>query len=123
MPASVEAACFARLSQHPPQTGASNRLAVRAGLIYFGAIVYLLGFIAMHVAKWGNSLAVRLPQSVVEALKLKEGDQIEIQVMGARALEVERASAPKELLTRLRKLRGRLPANFKFDRLEANERR
>ncbi len=77
----------------------------------------------MQVAKWGNSLAVRLPQSVVDALRLKEGDQIEIQVMGARSLEVDRKPAPRELLTRLRKLRGRLPADFKFDRLEANERR
>ncbi len=34
----------------------------------------------MQVAKWGNSLAVRLPAAVVEALKLKEGDDIEIQV-------------------------------------------
>lgn len=77
----------------------------------------------MQVAKWGNSLAVRLPQSVVDALKLEDGDQIEIQVMGARTLEVGKKPAPRELLTRLRKLRGRLPADFKFDRLEANERR
>src|SRR5262249_55873854 len=28
----------------------------------------------MHVARWGNSLAVRLPKAVVEALDLKEGD-------------------------------------------------
>lgn len=76
----------------------------------------------MQVAKWGNSLAVRLPQSVVDALKLKDGDQIEIQVMGARTLEVNRKPDPHELLARLRKLRGRLPADFKFDRLEANER-
>lgn len=77
----------------------------------------------MQVAKWGNSLAVRLPRSVVDALKLKDGDQIEIQVTGARTLEVERKPTPRELLTRLRKLRGHLPADFKFDRLEANERR
>ena len=30
----------------------------------------------MQVAKWGNSLAIRLPAAVVEALKLKEGDEI-----------------------------------------------
>jgi antitoxin MazE len=29
----------------------------------------------MQVSKWGNSLAVRLPAAVVEALGLKEGDQ------------------------------------------------
>lgn len=76
----------------------------------------------MQVAKWGNSLAVRLPQAVVEALALKEGDQIDIQVMGSNALEVARRPAPPELLERLRMLRGRLPDGFKFDRLEANDR-
>ena len=76
----------------------------------------------MQVSKWGNSLAVRLPQSVVDAMKLKEGDQIEIQVVGARAFEIGKAPAPKELLARLRKFRGRLPATFKFDRMDANER-
>jgi antitoxin MazE len=59
----------------------------------------------MHVAKWGNSLAVRLPKSVVEALGLKEGDDIEIHVAGRRMLEIERAPAPQELLRRLRKFR------------------
>ena len=41
----------------------------------------------MKVAKWGNSLAVRLPQSVVEVLKLKEGDSVEIQVAEARSIQ------------------------------------
>jgi antitoxin MazE len=76
----------------------------------------------MQVARWGNSLAIRLPRSVVEALGLKEGDSIEIHVAGPRAFEVERPATPKELLRRLRKFRGRLPAGFRFDRLEANER-
>jgi len=76
----------------------------------------------MNVAKWGNSLAVRLPQAVVEALGLKEGDELEIQVLGARALEVAKRPAPGDLLKRLHRLRGRLPEGFKFDRLAANER-
>jgi antitoxin MazE len=76
----------------------------------------------MQVAKWGNSLAVRLPAAVVEALTLKEGDEIEIHVVGARAFEVKKRPERRELLARLRKFRGRLPADFKFDRLEANER-
>jgi antitoxin MazE len=78
---------------------------------------------AMQVSKWGNSLAVRLPAAVVEALGLKEGDMLEIQVAGKRAFEVAKAPSARELLARLRKYRGRLPATFKFDRLEANERR
>jgi len=76
----------------------------------------------MQVAKWGNSLAVRLPAAVVEALTLKEGDQIEIEVAGARRFGVSKRPEARELLARLRKFRGRLPADFKFDRLEASER-
>lgn len=76
----------------------------------------------MQVSKWGNSLAVRLPASVVDALKLKEGDAIEIQVAGQRTFDVARAATEKELLLRLKQFRGRLPENFKFDRLEANAR-
>ena len=76
----------------------------------------------MKVAKWGNSLAVRLPANVVDALQLKEEDEIELHVEGARALAVKKAPGSKELLARLRKFRGRLPRTFRFDRLEANER-
>lgn len=76
----------------------------------------------MQVSKWGNSLAVRLPVAVVEALKLKEGEEIEIHVAGARTLEIARKPTPRELLMRLRKYRGQLPGDFKFDRLEANAR-
>jgi antitoxin MazE len=77
----------------------------------------------MQVAKWGNSLAVRLPATVVEVLGLKEGDDVEIDVVGSRALEVRKKLAPRELLARLRKFRGRLPADFRFDRLDAHERK
>ena len=77
----------------------------------------------MHVSKWGNSLAVRLPAAVVEALGLKEGDNIEIDVVGARLFEIKKEPGTRELLARLRKYRGRLPADFKFDRVEANARR
>ena len=77
----------------------------------------------MQVSRWGNSLAVRLPVAVVEALGLKEGDDIEIHVVGRRSFQVTRTPGIRELLSRLRKYRGRLPRDFKFDRLEANERR
>lgn len=77
----------------------------------------------MQVAKWGNSLAVRLPASVVEALKLREGDDIEIHVEDERAFGIKkRSTVVKELIGRLRRFRGKLPEDFRFDRLEANER-
>lgn len=77
----------------------------------------------MQVSKWGNSLAVRLPAAVVKGLGLKEGDSIEIHVAGKRAFEISKAPGARELLARLRKYRGRLPPGFKFERLDANERR
>ena len=77
----------------------------------------------MQVAKWGNSLAVRLPAAVVEALKRKEGDQIEIRIAGTREFEVARDTSRQKALERIRKLRRPLPAGFRFDREHANERR
>ena len=77
----------------------------------------------MQVAKSGNSLAVRLPTSVVEALNLKPGDNIEIHVDADKSFAVRKAPGARELLARLRKYRGRLPIGFKFDRLNANDRR
>lgn len=76
----------------------------------------------MLVAKWGNSLAIRLPAAVVEALQLKEGEDIDIHIVGDRAVEVGRRPSSRELIARLRKFRGRLPPDFRFDRLEASER-
>jgi antitoxin MazE len=74
----------------------------------------------MQVSKWGNSLAIRLPAAVVEVLGLKEGDQVEVRVAGAGQFDLERKPSGREVLARLRKYRGILPADFKFDRLEAN---
>lgn len=76
----------------------------------------------MQVAKWGNSLAVRLPATVVEALDLKEGDQIEIHIAGDREFEVTRDRSKDKALARLRRLRRPLPPGFSFSRDEANER-
>jgi antitoxin MazE len=76
----------------------------------------------MQVGKWGNSLAVRLPASVVELLGLKEGDEIEIEVAGERNLRVDRDRSREEALARLKALSRPLPPGFKFNRDEANER-
>jgi antitoxin MazE len=76
----------------------------------------------MQVSKWGNSLAVRLPAAVVEFLHLKEGDEIEVTIDDRRQFRVSRKASRAQLLKRLREFRGRLPADFKFDRNEANAR-
>jgi antitoxin MazE len=76
----------------------------------------------MRVAKWGNSFAVRIPAAVVEALGLKEGDEIDIHIADARELVVARKPGREDLLKRLRAFRGRRPPDFKFDRDDANAR-
>jgi antitoxin MazE len=76
----------------------------------------------MQVGKWGNSLAVRLPAALVEALDLKEGDEIEIEIAGERSFRIERDKTRELALARLRALRRPLPPGFRFSREEANER-
>ena len=78
--------------------------------------------VVMQVGKWGNSLAVRLPAAVVEALELAEGDDVEIRILDAREFAVARRPGREALLKRLRSFRGRLPEDFTFDRDEANAR-
>ncbi|MGF1612064.1 MAG: AbrB/MazE/SpoVT family DNA-binding domain-containing protein [Kiloniellales bacterium] len=76
----------------------------------------------MKVAKWGNSLAVRLSKAVVEALGLKEGDEIEIVVAGLRRIEIARGGSREQALARMKALKRPLPKGFRFDRDAANER-
>ncbi len=76
----------------------------------------------MQVSKWGNSLAIRLPASVVEALGLHEGDDIEVVIEDERVFQIRKKPDRNALLARLRKYRGKLPADFKFDREDANAR-
>jgi antitoxin MazE len=76
----------------------------------------------MQVAKWGNSLAIRIPSVVVEALDLKEGDDIEVLVSGDRTIEVSRDDRREKALERMRASKWTLPPDWKFDRDEVNER-
>lgn len=75
----------------------------------------------MRIAKWGNSLAVRIPSAVAEELGLKEGDDVKLTRADAD-LTIEKAPSPLELLERLKRHRGLMPGDFKFDRDEANSR-
>lgn len=74
----------------------------------------------MQVSKWGNSLAIRIPSTVVEALGIQEGDDIEVDVVSERSFQIQRKPQSTDLLAKLRRYRGRLPADFKFDRLDAH---
>lgn len=77
----------------------------------------------MQVAKWGNSLAVRIPAAVAQALELKEGDDIEIIIAEPGTFAIrKRTEEINDFLEKVRRFRGRLPADFVFDREEANAR-
>lgn len=76
----------------------------------------------MLVSKWGNSLAIRLPAAVVDALGLKEGDDVTVTIEDWREMSVARKPAVDDVMERLRTFRGRIPADFVFDRNEANAR-
>jgi len=50
--------------------------------------------------KWGNSLAVRLPQSIARKLNLKEGSKVEVKLEGDRIVIVPKKGL-NELLERI----------------------
>ncbi len=75
----------------------------------------------MQVAKWGNSLAVRLPADLVRELGLKEGDQIDL-LKADGIVKVHRLPRADEILEGLRRFRGKLPAGERLSRDDAHER-
>jgi antitoxin MazE len=76
----------------------------------------------MQVSKWGNSLAIRLPPAVIEALNLKAGDEVEVHVLDDRTFAIGRDRSRVRALERIRALQKPLPPGWKFDREEANTR-
>jgi antitoxin MazE len=58
----------------------------------------------MHVARWGNSLAVRIPAKTVKALSLKEGDKVEVALTVVEGDNSEKLFRRAEALERLRNL-------------------
>lgn len=79
----------------------------------------------MKVARWGNSLAIRIPADVAAALELKEGDDVQITIKEDRGLEVGKDRKREEALEGLRRLakKIKLPPGWKFDREEIYEER
>ena len=76
----------------------------------------------MRVAKWGNSLAVRLPKELVEALGLTAGDEVDIVSATPHRLEIGKDVRREQALERIRARKWPVPEGYRFDRDEANER-
>ena len=76
----------------------------------------------MQVAKWGNSLAVRLPKRLVDEMKLKPGDEVEVVKAEVREVAIEKVDRRERFLKAMEQFRWPVPEGYKFDRDEANER-
>ena len=76
----------------------------------------------MLVSKWGNSLAVRLPKKLVDALKLNPGDELDVVEASEGRVAVQKVDRRAEFLRQMEQFRIPLPEGYKFDRDEANER-
>lgn len=89
-------------------------------MIYFSLLYIKEG--DLRLAKWGNSLAIRLPKQLIDDLELKEGDEIELIRAGEHRFAVERRDRAAEFLRSMQEFRFPLPADYKFDRDDANRR-
>jgi antitoxin MazE len=76
----------------------------------------------MQAAKWGNSLAVRLPKQLVDELGLKPGDEIDIVSATRQRIEVKKNDRRERALKAIAERQWALPEGYRFDRDEANER-
>ena len=76
----------------------------------------------MQLAKWGNSLAVRIPAEIVKKLGWKEGDELHVELGRNRIVELYQVASADEIFARLEQFRGTMPEDFKFDRDDANNR-
>jgi antitoxin MazE len=65
----------------------------------------------LQVAKWGNSLAIRLPVECVRAAGLQEGDSVDAEVTptGEITLTATRSFDKAAFLDRVRKLHKEMP--------------
>lgn len=79
----------------------------------------------MQVGRWGNSLAVRFPKELVKRFGIKEGKIFSMKRF-EKLLEEEcadeRQKVREQALAEIAAAGWTLPADWKFDREEANER-
>ena len=76
----------------------------------------------MQISKWGNSLAVRLPKALTDELGLKAGDEVSMVAQPDGTIALAKDERRARAIEQLSKLHWVLPADYKFDRDEANER-
>jgi antitoxin MazE len=78
--------------------------------------------LAVKVAKWGNSLAIRIPKELAEELALKEGDSVTL-TKAKGGVAVAKDDARAKALKWMRSRQWPLPKGYRFDREELNRRK
>ena len=76
----------------------------------------------MQVSKWGNSLAVRLPKTLINKLGLEAGDELTVVAASPKKIVVEKADPRADFLKQMQQFHWPASARYRFDRDEANER-
>jgi len=76
----------------------------------------------MQVFKWDDSLVVRLPETLVAEMGLKDGDELAIIESSKQKVVVEKVDRRARFLKDMEQFRWPAPEGYKFDRDEANER-
>lgn len=74
----------------------------------------------MKITKLGDGLAVVIPDEVAEALNLRAGDDVQVQITPEKQRPTPQER--KEIIARMREMARPLPEGWKFDREEANRR-
>jgi antitoxin MazE len=57
-----------------------------------------------QLAKWGNSMAVRIPKGVAEAARLRPGDQVEMAVDDSGTLRIRKKKGKQRLSQLIRRI-------------------
>lgn len=76
----------------------------------------------MRIFKFGDGLGVCIPQAIVDALGLKEGDDIVVRIGADRNLELATADARSQAFERIKVFKLQLPPDWTFDRDCTNSR-
>ncbi|MGA3071031.1 MAG: AbrB/MazE/SpoVT family DNA-binding domain-containing protein [Terracidiphilus sp.] len=76
----------------------------------------------MKFAKWGNSVAIRIPANVVAKLGISPDEEAQIKVTGEHSFEITRDRKRLEAIETIRKLARPLPPGYKFNRDEIYDR-
>ena len=77
---------------------------------------------ATKVAKWGNSLAVRLPKTLVEDLGLKPDNEVEVVSAAPERIALANDERRQRAIERMRARAWSVPGDYVFDREEVNAR-